>query len=57
MGPLERPKVEIRQILRKHLEDLEHCLAGELTEKLAERKPCFSLGVRTLKVRADYVGG
>ena len=41
METSEQPKSEIRHTIRKHLDDLEQCLTGELTEKLAERKHCY----------------
>ena len=41
METFEQPKSEIRHTIRKHLDHLEHCLAGELTEELAERKHCY----------------
>lgn len=34
----EAPKAEIQNVVRKHLEDFERHLNGELTEKLTERK-------------------
>lgn len=42
METSEQPKSEIRHTIRKHLDDLEECLTGELTEKLAERKHFYS---------------
>lgn len=38
----EGPKAEIRHTVRKYLDDLEHFLTGDLTEKLAERKRSFA---------------
>ena len=38
----EQSKSEFRHTIRKHLDDLEQCLTGELTEKLAERKHCYT---------------
>ena len=41
MESSEGSKAEIRHIVKKYLDDLEHCLTGELTEKVAERKCSF----------------
>ena len=41
MEPLRGPKAEIRHIVKKHLEDFEHRLTGELTEKLTERERSY----------------
>ena len=43
----EQPKSEIRHTVRKHLDDLEQCLTGELTEKLAERKQFYIWWIHT----------
>lgn len=37
----EGPQTEIRHTIREHLDDLEHRLTGELTEKLTERKHLY----------------
>ena len=42
METSEQPKSEIRRTIRKHLDDLEECLTGELTKKLAECKDFYS---------------
>lgn len=39
----EGPKAEIRHTVRKHLEDFEHRLTGEFTEKLTERDKIYSV--------------
>ena len=43
METVEQKTPEIRHTIRKHLNDLEDCLLGELTEKLSERKHFYIL--------------